>query len=255
VFVEAGDATTPHDGPFAVVVRTRDDFLRWLKEPAPGVEWLQVEGLLDDPEVWTAATTGPRFVPLDVVLRDPATEFSSLYRLVATGAVRDLRVTINVVPGAMKALRLAASLGLAVRLLPGQPFAESLAELTEMADFYLHDSAVEAPIEFFHSVLATMRGAASTTLWEIVERDPAIFAHACGELSQLPRDFVATQLRDLIAFGGECASCAWQSVCAGFFKWPDPSYRCAGVQRLFAHLEAAAEEIGRDLAACEAPAS
>lgn len=64
------------------IVRTADEFTRNLREPAPGVEWLQVEGLIGDPDVWAVAAQGSVAIPLDVVLDEPATEFSSLYRLV-----------------------------------------------------------------------------------------------------------------------------------------------------------------------------
>jgi hypothetical protein len=72
--------------------------------------------------------------------------------------VRPVRVTIPANPGFFKALRIAASLQLPVRLLPGQPGAEVLDELTQAAHFYLHDAMVDAPVEFFHSVFAAFRG-------------------------------------------------------------------------------------------------
>jgi hypothetical protein len=101
------------------------------------------------------AAQGAATPALDVILTDPATEFSGLYRLVDVRIVREVRVTMPAIPGFMKALRLAAALQLRVRLLPGQPSAEALAELTEAAHFYLHDPMVETPVEFFHSLLAT----------------------------------------------------------------------------------------------------
>ena len=239
-------------GPFAVIVRTRDEFLRWLRAPLPGAEWLQIEGLLADQEVWESAAQGPARLPLDVILTDPAAEFANLYRLVEVRIARDVRVTMPVVPGLMKALRLAVALQLPVRLLPAQPAAAELAELGEAADFYLRDPSVEAPIEFFHSAFAAMRGAPAGTLWSILERDPAIFTHtdATGQ-ALLPRDFVAAHLRKLIEDGAECAECPWRELCAGYFKLPEPAYSCAGIKAIFARLEAAAEEIKRDLAGQE----
>lgn len=254
-FVAASAPEQQRDGRFVVIVRTREEFVRWLNAPVPDVEWLQIERLLDVPEVWAIAAQGTIPIPLDVVLRDPAQEFSSLYRLADVRLVRDVRVTIPAAPGFMKALRLAASLQLRVRLLPGQPSAETLAELTEAANFYLHDPVVEAPIEFFHSLLAAIREGATTTLWEILEQDSASYVKLDFDGSaSSPRDFVATHLAGLLANGAECATCRWQTLCAGYFKWPDSSYRCAGVQQLLAKFDEAAEEIGRDLAELE-PAS
>lgn len=228
--------------------------MRWLREPAVGVEWLQVEGLLADQDVWATAAQGAATPALDVILTDPAAEFSGLYRLVDVRMVRGVRVTIPAAPGFMKALRLAAALQLPVRLLPGQPSAEVLAELTEAAHFYLRDPMVETPVEFFHSLLAAFRGVGEGTLWRFLEEDPAVFSHRddAGRALHAP-DFVATHLDGLLNAGAECATCRWQPVCAGYFKWPNPAYACAGVKQLFATLEAAAAEITRDLASQETP--
>jgi hypothetical protein len=208
------------------------------------VEWLQVEGLLQEQGVWAMAAQGTSDLSLDVILTDPATEFSGLYCLVDARNVRGVRVTMPAAPGFMKALRLAASLQLPVRLLPGQPTAAALAELTEAAHFYLHDPMVETPVEFFHSLLAVFRGAGNETIWTMLEEDPRVF----GRDGARPRDFVETHLAHLVEQGAECAACRWQTVCAGYFKWPDPAYGCAGVKQLFGSIQSAAEEIGRDLA-------
>jgi hypothetical protein len=241
---------------FVAIFQSREEFLRWLRDPVPGVEWLQVEDMLNDPEVWSVAAQGQSKIPLDVVLSDPAAEFASLYRLVDVRIVRDVRVTIPVVPGVMKALRLAVSLQLPVRLLPGQPSNDALTVLGQALEFYLHDSSVETPVEFFHSLLAAMRGADTGSLWSILEQDPAIFAHtgSDGSASVAP-DWAVNRLRTLVAQGAECAECPWQRLCGGYFKQPDPAYSCAGVKTIFATLQAAAEEIGRDLATEEQAAT
>src|SRR5207302_4314 len=88
-----------------------------------------------------------------------------------------IRVTIRVKPGFLKAAKLAAALRLPVRVLPGQPTTQELAELNELLELYLHQPMVEAPVEFFHSLLAAMFGADSGSLWTILEEDPAEFLH------------------------------------------------------------------------------
>lgn len=253
VFVTAAAAeTASHDGAMVVTIRTREEFAHQLMLPAPGTEWLQVEGLLGDPDAWALAAQGGPAIPLDVVMSQPATEFSLLYRLVDVRMVRDVRVTIPVAPGFLKALRLAASLQLPVRLLPGQPSAEMVAELYAAADFYLRDSVVDTPVEFFHTLLAVLSGSTTATLWEILEQDPATFVQIDTDgQPRASRDFVATHLRGLIQNDAECGTCRWQSVCMGYFKSPDATYSCAGVKGLLTHLHEAAEEIRRDLAACE----
>ena len=105
------------DRPFVAIARSRDELSRWLGEPLRGLQWIQVEGLLGDPDAWALAS-GACEVPLDVVLSDAASEFSDLYRLVDVCAVRDVRVSMPAAPGFLKAVKLAASLRLPVRVLP-----------------------------------------------------------------------------------------------------------------------------------------
>jgi hypothetical protein len=246
---------------FAALVRSRDELCRWLHDPPPGLQWLQIEGMLGDSDLWAEAAHDKSGVPFDVVLSNPASEFSDLYRLVDACAVRSIRVTIRAEPGFLKAAKLAAALRLPVRVLPGQPKTQELAELNELLELYLHQPMVEAPVEFFHSLLAAMFGSDSGTLWTILEEDPAEFLHydASGH-AILPRSgafdldenllkgFVENHLKSLVEQGAECGTCPWQRPCAGYFKWPDPAYSCEGVKRLFSTLKAAADEIGRDLA-------
>jgi len=180
---------------------------------------------------------------------------------VDASAVCDIRVTVPVLSGSAKAVRLAAALRLPVRLLPVQPKAEALEELHEILDFYLHEPTVEAPVEFFHSLLAAVSGAKDASLWAILEQDPDTIRHYNaeeptdfpttgdpGECVVAPSGFVEQHLQSLIAQGGECAACPWQRPCRGYFKWPDPSYSCEGIKGLFSTIEAAGAEIRRDIA-------
>lgn len=261
-FLPAASVREEQGCAFVSVVRSREELRRWLHTPSSHLQWIQVEELLGDPEAWAEAAQGAGDVPLDVIMTDPETEFSQLYRLVDVSAARDVRVTIPVTKGFSKAVRLAASLGLPIRILPGQPTAEMLAGLEEMAEFYLRDPTVEAPVEPFHSLLVAMRGAAAGTLWTILEDDPDVFAHLNPEgRAILPRSsepappgFVSGHLERLVEQRAECADCAWQELCVGYFKWPDSAYRCDGVKQLFARIAAAADEIGADLAAAESEA-
>src|SRR6516162_8438354 len=159
---------TQGDRPFVVIVSSRQEFCRWLSNPPAGLRWIQVEGMLGDPEAWTEAAHSDSNIPLDVVLSDPALEFSHLYRLVDACAVRAIRVTMPAAPGLTKAITLAAALRLPVRVLPGQPSAETLKELHDALQFYLHEPMVEAPVEFFHSVLATTSDWDAGSLWMIL---------------------------------------------------------------------------------------
>ncbi len=252
VFLPVAATEEYREGSCVAVVRTAEEFVRCLRAPAPGVEWLQVEGLIGNPDVWALAAQGQVAIPLDVILDDPATEFSALYRLVDVRLVRSVRITMPAKLGFLKALRLAVSLQLPVTLLPGQADAGTLAELIEAARLYLHDPLVETPVEFFHSLLAAFRGMAHGTLWSFLEQDPAIFSHRDTNGQALrPTNFVETHLARLLEEGAECAACRWQAVCAGYFKSPDPTYDCSGVKELLSLIEAAAAEITRELATRE----
>jgi hypothetical protein len=250
--------------PFVIVVRDPQQLDLWLRDRSPALQWIQVEGLFEDPEVWALAAEDTGEVPLDVVLRDPGREFADLYRLVEVRSARDVRVSMRARPGFFKAVRLAASLGLPVRLLPGQPTAAVLAELQETLTFYLRNPLVEAPIEFFHSALAWLREAPTGSLWRVLEDDPAIYrrepihtAWGSPQPSDLTinetQDFALLFLEQLTTQGAECATCPWREFCAGYFKWPDAAYSCAGIKLLFSNLLAAVEEIEEDLRTFPAP--
>lgn len=254
-------AETQHDRPFVAIVRSRQELCRWLNNPLPDLRWLQVEGMLGDQEAWAEAAHSDSNIPLDVVVSDPASEFSYLYRLVDACAVRAIRVTMPAAPGLTKAIRLAAALQLPVRVLPGQPSAAALEELRDALEFYLHEPTVDAPVEFFHSVLAIMCGSDAGSLWTILEEDPDAFRHYddnggatipltrdSNESEITPTGFIENHLRHLIAQGAECATCPWQRPCRGYFKRPDPAYSCEGVKQLFFSIQTAGDEIRKDVA-------
>jgi hypothetical protein len=256
-------AETPSGEPFVAIVRSRDELCRWLRDPPTGLSWLQVEGILGDSDAWTEAAHSGSDISLDLILDDPSSEFPELYKLVDVSAVHDVRVTIQARPGLLKAVKLAAALRFPIRLLPGQPQADVLAELKQALDFYLHDPAVEAPVEFFHSWIARTRGADVGSLWMILEEDPAAYLQydingqtklpssgATGSTENLPAEFVENHLKSLLEQGAECATCPWQQPCRGYFKWPDRAYSCQGIKDLFSVIQAAADEMARDLASC-----
>lgn len=255
-------AAQQSEEPFVAVVRTRAELYRWLQDPAPGLEWLQIHEMLADAEAWSEAAHDHSALPLDIVLSDPSSEFSDLYRLVDVCSAHDIRITIPAAPGLFKAGRLATALHLPIRILPGQPAAAMLLELNKLLELYLHEPGIETPVEFFHSVLSFLcSGADSGSLWTILEEDPAEFRYydANGRC-RLPRsdplratddppaDFVKNHLEILIDHAAECTSCPWRQPCGGYFKWPDPTYSCEGVKSLFFNIQAAADDIGHDLA-------
>ena len=252
----AGSAGRIGEKDCVVMVRNLEDFRHWLRQATPAVQWIQVEGLLNQPEAWIDAARVGSEVALDVVMSDPLVEYPMLYRLVDVQNTRGVRVTIPMRRGFLKALRLAAALHLPVRLLPTQPDEEELGELMEAVHFYLHDPMVEVPIEFFHSALGWNIGEASTDLWLALEQDPAVFPHL-DEAGKplLPADrpgvtadtFVKDHVGRLERDNSECVTCAWSDFCRGYFKLPDPGYSCEGIIKALDQLGAAASEIAAEI--------
>ncbi|PTY04103.1 hypothetical protein DB346_04740 [Verrucomicrobia bacterium LW23] len=213
--VPAASLSGQEDWPHAAVVSRAEEMEGVLTSQAPALQWVEVEGLIGDPSVWARAAQGRDELAFDVVVLNPAVEYSAIYRLVDVHAVRRVRITMPASAGFSKAVRLAGSLGLPVRIVPGQPSAEVVRELEQAADFYLHHAMVEAPMEPFHTVLAMMHesggenSAATATvaagnasarpeaglakgqegerkyppgaLWIILEEDPALYVRLNAE--------------------------------------------------------------------------
>jgi hypothetical protein len=206
-------------------------------------------------------------VPIDVVLRDPATEFPLLYRFARLLENHPVRVSIPVVAGFSKAVKLAVSLNLAVKLeMVRQPDLDRVEELTAVLDLYLHRTTVSQPVEWFHSLFLSFYSGQPTTLWSVQEEDPAqaryiteegeetISSRFAGiQLPGTPCAFVAEHQRELLAENRECARCEFFEPCGGYFKWPDREYSCDGVRSLFRTLRDASVELQQDVdAALEA---
>lgn len=249
-YLSAEKADPLSEDPFVVVTRNALEVCRWLAVESSGLQWIQVENLLDEPEVWATAARKGNDVAIDVIVSNPATQYAAIYRLVDVRNVRPVRVTIPVVKGFLKSLRLAVSIHLPVRLLPGQPGPEVIGELEEALEYYLHDPMVEVPVEFFHSLLALARGAAGPDLWIATEQDPDVFALP-DWTSPKEVGFVDQHLAQLEATGAECATCPWKMVCRGFFKVPDSEYSCVEIVPILNRIGQAGEEMKMDLAAYE----
>ena len=205
----------------------------------------------------------PAPVPFDLILDDPASWFDDLYRLVEVLPSRPVRASIAVRPGFGRAVKLAGALGLPVRLLPDQPDAGLAGELLDVLDIYLHRPLQCQPVEFFHSVLAAFFRGENASLWAIMEDDPAVVRRVGGDGREAPpprcagasavpgppwETFVDRLVGVLRVRGGECLSCPFAPLCRGYFKFPDPGYRCDGVRSVLSALREAAGELRRDVA-------
>lgn len=189
---------------------------------------------------------------LDLVMADPAAELPLLYPCTVLLARHPVRVTVPLLPGLARAIKLAVSLGFAVRLCGHRPTPETVEEARQALDGYLHNPTVSQPVEPFHSLLLAFLHDSPLSLWPLLEQDPAQVRVLDDKGEALPDRGPAsvTAFRDrLVAEGAECRGCEWLSVCGSYFKWPRTDYACSGVKRLFADLHAAAAELRQDLAA------
>jgi hypothetical protein len=189
-------------------------------------------------------------LPLDLIMTDPAAEFPQLYRYTGLLARHPVRVTVPLLPGLARAVKLAVSLGFAVRLVGHQPTPEAVEEARHALDAYLHNPTVSQPVEPFHGVLLAFLHDSPVGLWSLLEQDAAhirTLDDKGEEVSGLGPESIV-QFRDmLVAEGAECRECEWLSVCSGYFKWPRADYGCAGVKQLFSDLHSAAAELRQDL--------
>ena len=178
-------------------------------------------------------------IPLDIVF-DDAAQYEQLYSYANLRDAHPIRISIPVVPGFSKAVKLAVSLQYAVKLEMQQPDASLLTEVASVLDFYLHGSVVNQPVEFFQSLLLSFYRDEPASLWEITETDPAIVRYVGDDGSVVNVD-LNSQTR-------ECHECEFLDRCRGYFKFPDRDYDCDGVKHLFRNLATAAHEVRADLA-------
>jgi hypothetical protein len=243
-----------------VVVRTHDPaaLVKALPESdlgnVVGVQLLSLLAEVDALADWGYA------VPVELVMRDPVTEFALLYRHAKLLDKHPVRASIPVVPGLSKAIRIATSLQFAVKLELGQPEPTAIGEMLAVLDLYLHQASVSQPVEFFHTTLVSFFDRNPVTLWDVQEEDPAYVRYVTDEGKERiarrmagasePREFesfVANLQGELLAENSECSRCEFFDYCGGYFKWPRKDYGCEGVKRVFRDLKDAAIELEHDL--------
>jgi hypothetical protein len=213
-----------------------------------------------------ALLRGETSVHLDLVMSSTHLNYPQLYNLAPLNTKHPVRVTIPVVPGFTRAVRLASSLNFAVKLAVTQPDPDLIQEMSEVLAYYLHHSTVSQPIEFFHSLLMAFMEEGPLNLWAIQEENPALFRYITdqgeeticprlvgADVGQKPPFFIETFIIKLLVEKGECATCELLNNCYGYFKWPRKDYTCEGVRALLKTVKKAAHDLRQDMAAYHKP--
>jgi hypothetical protein len=199
-------------------------------------------------------------IPIEIFLSDPS-KYHRLYNFANLLDSHPLRIAIPLIPGFSKAVKLAVSLNYAVKLEVEQPDDALIEELESVLDLYLHRSSVRQPIEFFQSMLLSMYRSEEILLWDIAEENPKQVRYIAddGEETVSKRfagvkldfplsDFVPKFGSRLLSERQECYGCEFFNRCGGYFKWPDRTYRCTNIKRVFQTLTQASLEVRQDLA-------
>ncbi len=205
-------------------------------------------------------------IPVELIVSDTNRDLPLLYRYTPLLASHPVRVSVPLVAGFGNIVKLAVSLNFAVKLEGGQPDASLVDELQRIAHFYLHQTMVSEPIEFFHSLFLAFYRRNPVTLWAIQEEDPSLVRYitdsgeermpgrlAGVEVNENFSAFMLDMQKGLAAEEGECAKCEFLIHCQGYFKWPHREYSCDGVRALMNTLRSAAEELRADVASFYSP--
>jgi hypothetical protein len=217
---------------------------------------LQLDGLPRDVD---ALDDWPEGRPIQLTMDAPAVEFPALYRYAPLVDTHPVRVVMPTPPGFARAVKLATSLQMAVKLDVTQPPPAEVDELAGVLDFYLHEASCTQPVEFFHGALRALYFDDPVTLWQIQDADPRSVRRVDADgMETLARPdttapsgdlgtFVVRLRQALLAEAGECATCEFWTLCGGYFKWPRRDYDCGGVKSLFRTLAMAAAELRSDV--------
>ena len=205
-------------------------------------------------------------IPVDLVVQDPRRDLPLLYAYAPLLARRRVRVTVPVVRGFSKVVKLATSLSFAVKLEGSQPDPALVEELSQVVNSYLHQETVSEPIEYFHSLFLAFYRGDPVTIWAVQEEDPSRnrFITDTGEETVSHRfpavhphgdvaSFVRTFRDSVLTEQCECSRCDFLEHCAGYFKWPRKDYGCDGVKGLLQTLKRAAGQLREDLASYHSP--
>jgi hypothetical protein len=201
--------------------------------------------------------------PIDLVLQDPANELPLIYQFANLLDKHPARVTVPVVHGFGKAVKLAVSLDLPVKLTMEQPDQSLIEELDSVLSLCLFQGTCNQPVGFLYELLFSYVENETSSLWTIQEDHPSRYRYVtdAGDVDYLraPDGWSDTDASVLERLQGslgseelECHHCDFLERCEGYLKCPDAQYSCAGIKSIFRTIAQAGDDLKQDLAEHEA---
>ena len=151
------------------------------------------------------------------------------------------------------------------------------AELMPVLNYYLHDTHVQVPVEFFHSMISSCLRGATVALSDFYAESPTQFLYVdesrrvtasarlaragkffgtvagglkIDEESQLYKDLLDRK-KNLVLSGSKCIACEGFDLCGGYLRFVDTHFDCDPFLEVFKEIKAKAKEIADDLAKAE----
>jgi hypothetical protein len=255
-----------------LVVRSADcdEIASACKTLGDRVKGVELEGLREDLSSLSALPLG---LPVRIKLHPG--DAPHLYTNTWLGDRFTLEALMDVDKGLLHGAKIATSIMVPVTL--NLEEISDTGELMSALDFYLHDTHVQVPVEFFHSMITACLRGEPVALLDLYPESPVEFLHVdesgrvsasarlaragrflgtisgglkIDEESQLYKDLLHRK-KNLVLSGSKCVSCEGFGLCEGYLRFVDTNFDCDPIMEVFSAIKATAKEIADDLAKAE----
>ena len=186
-----------------------------------------------------------------------------------------LEALMDVDKGLLQGVRIAASAMVPVSLNVEEM--SDTSELMSVLNYYLHDTHVQVPIDFFHSMISARLRGSALALQNLYPESPAEFLYvdnfgrvtASARLARAGKFFgkvsgglqideecdaykeLVNRKKDLVLSGSKCVSCESFDLCGGYLRFVHSSFDCGPLIEIFDAIKVNAREIADDIAKAE----
>jgi hypothetical protein len=234
------------------------------------VKGVELEGLAEDLHSLSSLPLG-----LPVLIKLHPRDASHLYTNAWLADRFALEALMDIDKGLLKGVKTAASAMVPVTL--NLEELSDAGELMSVLNYYLHDTHLQVPVEFFHSMLSAYLRGTTAALTDIYSESPTEYLYVdrsgrvtaserlaragrffgtvsgglkIDEKSQLYRDLLDRK-KHLVLSGSKCVSCERFDLCKGYLRFVDANFDCDPFLEVFGEIKAKAKEIADDLAKAE----